>query len=275
MAEVQRRRFSHLKMNLRYILSTRLHFVLFKLATFVLDQCEPLISRIHQSLVLLFSDIPMPSIGPNKTFDSSSKDDNSGSDWDESNGSLRCRILELEKPSEFPLKPERTKFLPGGQESRLISINTIREELKIPPADRMKYEALVEWINTEARHVFVAHILAEIDDTGRLKSLQRFKDKGVNDDSLHGHVTKCIDDKPEYFHAQVWKKNSYRKAFFDSCWKLWAPIFTADNVDYQLHERDIWPITKCSKEVKFGNFSRVYRVTIHKDHHTHGYDEVR
>jgi len=207
----------------------------------------------------------------------------SGSDWYEPE-TLFHKINNLGIPSKFPPSSDDRTFFPSGRVDRLVTADVIQGELGISSISGGRGvgddDDVARWVCTEAQRVYQLHILAEIERKHDLRrSLERFREYGVNDRELFRNIyvldAAASSTKPDYMHAKIWRMECQRKVFFASFWKLWAPVFQKDKVDYWFHRKSVWPIVECSTEVILGKFSRVYRARIHKDHQTHGYEEVR
>ncbi|KAI0454926.1 hypothetical protein F5B21DRAFT_473906 [Xylaria acuta] len=173
------------------------------------------------------------------------------------------------------------RFLPEGSLDRLVTSENIRGALTYRSAGNEEIQALVDFVLTKARKIFVIIVDTDMIDVG--DALESFRKSGVTDRHLplprelincgrmkdQSMGKDCHHDAAlDAFHEKPWRRSAI-SAFYHSQWQFLAPLFTPDHDDMTLDVRAILPLVHVGRDARMGFFSEVYEVELHRDHH-HG-----
>lgn len=192
--------------------------------------------------------------------------------------SLAKRILDSFDGSTFDSM--RRPFLPENCLNDLITINTIREELKLDELDRDTYskewqELFTEWIHTQARKVFAITVQCGLPWDDTFDAMQLFREQDFEDKLLPIEDPRSLTDTlRKRFDSEIWFDVRLYD-FYEKQWKCLCPVFSPEKYDYDLSPECIFPFTILAGVHTEGAFSSVYKVKIHDAHQEHDdIDEV-
>jgi hypothetical protein len=169
-------------------------------------------------------------------------------------------------------------YLPNSAIKDLVVQTAIEQELsKIEHSpgeiDRSKYQPerrsqLAEWVCKAAPRVFAITTQCDMEPSSLLLALMMFRRCGFDDSKLP-----LVDlSSPDMFPEKIWSPLKI-DTFCKKQWMFLVPIFTRNNYDYDLKTECIFPFIPDGAVTTAGAFSRVYRISIHKDHHE--YPEIK
>lgn len=159
-------------------------------------------------------------------------------------------------------------FLPFNQIALLVTEERVRKELDEDDVS----DDLVTWVVTQAPRMFLATVSSQLLKPYLFYAMRHFHYYEFDDNKLK-HDNLNPQDNSVEFHENIWGLQNL-KNFSEAKWRVTAPVFEACENEYCLPAEAILPFTQKGEKSEEGGFSRVFRVTIHPDHHTHSFAEV-
>lgn len=184
---------------------------------------------------------------------------------------LADQILESQVPSQFDSSSRN--FLPHCVGESLVTEDLIWKELHLQPNDHDFPQGLIPWILKKAKKVFLTLIRCGMDADKAKEAMRRFWYHDFHDEILP-ESQMSTEDHQLNFPKDVWKKVKAHDFLDLYRWENLAPVFTAAQYDYDLHEKGILPFIEKDANVKEGAFSWVHKVAIHPEHTEHNVEEV-
>ncbi|CAI6097485.1 unnamed protein product [Clonostachys chloroleuca] len=176
--------------------------------------------------------------------------------------------------SELDAKP----FLPPGKRKQITESLRV-EDLEFLGPCREDPSSILQFVQRDAQVLFSILAFMGHEVIGCLEAMYRYD---MTDRLLPipiGMIDHCDEDNSDrdrecrhapplgVFHQESWSLFTIER-FYETQWKLLAPIFTPDRSDYNLLAETILPIIYV-KGVSHSNFSLVQEVEIHADNLLH------
>lgn len=165
---------------------------------------------------------------------------------------LRALIWKTFVVSKFPPDSHQREFSPEGTLRRIITINSVWEELANTE------EELVDFVLQDAQKVFAIAVFSAIRGDELKETLRKLKEHNVKDQNLPIRSSRaeqhpCFRD---LFSQYEFLKNQ---------WSFLAPTF--GDIDIVLDLEAVFPFTEVERQTSTeGAFGTVYEVTLHESH---------
>lgn len=155
----------------------------------------------------------------------------------------------------------------------LVTKTAVERELRrAPQHSSYPLDTIVEWIVGDASKVFAITVQCHMDPEFFLASMINFYNVYFDDEALPIADPRATDpraprpSRSEAFPSHIWADQRHDE-FFQFQWTCLAPVFVAEQYEYDLRSQYILPFQKAlDTDPRSGSFSSVFKVTVHKDH---------
>jgi hypothetical protein len=184
--------------------------------------------------------------------------------------SLSDDLFDNVATSNFDYAPR--PFWPEGTINDLIKRDVVRRELD--KANESYGDELVDFILNRAKKLFAITTTVDSRPCWLLKVMKFFQSHDFGDSSLSAEIANnggstinstSLNKRLATLDPKLWRP-AMRSKFCEAQWKALAPVFSTAKSNYDFGLNTILPFTEINRNIKSGAFSRVYKVSIHRDH---------